>query len=85
MNPSANAPRFLRRKEAAKYVAEVWKYPLSPNTLAKLCCTGGGPPYVKLGRYPMYSPDGIDEWMRGKLGSQQTSSSETTKSGRAEC
>jgi hypothetical protein len=46
--------RRVRRKEAARYLADVWGIPTSPKTLAKLALTGGGPSYRKAGRFPLY-------------------------------
>jgi hypothetical protein len=46
--------RRLRRKDAARYLTDVWGIPTSPKTLAKLAVTGGGPLYRKAGRVPLY-------------------------------
>jgi hypothetical protein len=42
---------------AARYVN------LSPSTLAKLRCAGGGPEYVKFGRAVRYEPAALDRWV----------------------
>jgi len=36
---------------------------LSPRTLEKLRITGGGPPFLKLGRSVRYDPADLDEWI----------------------
>jgi hypothetical protein len=46
-----------------------------PRTLAKCAVTGGGPPYRKAGRYPLYHPDDLDGWLGGKLSDPVTSTS----------
>lgn len=74
-----NAPatgRYLRRTEAAAYVADTFGIPCSPKTLAKLAVVGGGPAYRKAGPYPLYAPSDLDEWANAKLGPRVRSSSE---------
>ena len=44
-------------REAANYLG------LSISTLNKLRCSGGGPPFLKLGRAVRYSPDDLKEWL----------------------
>jgi hypothetical protein len=72
----AELQRRLRRVEAARYIQEKWGYPCSPLTLAKLAVTGGGPPFRKAGRYPLYDPSHLDEWVRSKLSRVVKSTSE---------
>ena len=67
--------RLLRRAEAAQYVHDKWGYPCSPRTLAKYAVIGGGPPFRKAGRYPLYHPDDLDVWVDGKLSDLVTSTS----------
>jgi len=67
--------RLLRRAEAAQYVLDKWGYPCSPRTLAKYAVIGGGPPFRKAGRYPLYHPDDLDVWVDGKLSDLVTSTS----------
>jgi hypothetical protein len=59
--------RMLRRTEAADYVQERWGYPLSPRTLAKLACIGGGPTFRRASRFPLYDKGDLDAWIRAKL------------------
>ena len=59
--------RMLRRAEAANYVQERWGYPLAARTLAKLACVGGGPVFRRASRYPLYTIDDLDQWVRAKL------------------
>ena len=76
MNPASLVPsRLLRRAEAARYVYDRWGYPCSPKTLAKYAVIGGGPPFRKAGRYPLYHPDDLNVWVDGKLSDLVTSTS----------
>jgi hypothetical protein len=67
---------FLRRKQAADYIGQVWGIPISPRTLAKLAVVGGGPPFRKAGRFPMYEPADLDSWVERRLGPKRTSTSD---------
>jgi hypothetical protein len=76
MNPASLAPsRLLRRAEAAQYVYDRWGYPCSPKTLAKYAVIGGGPPFRKAGRFPLYHPDDLNGWVNSKLSGLVTSTS----------
>lgn len=59
--------KLLRRKEAAKYVQETYAFPVSVQWLAKLVSTGGGPVFVKAGRYPLYRVSDLDAWAQSRL------------------
>jgi hypothetical protein len=67
--------RLLRRIEAARHIRENWGYPCSPKTLAKYAVIGGGPPFRKAGRYPLYDPHDLDAWITNKLSDPVTSTS----------
>jgi hypothetical protein len=66
----------LRRKDAAKYVRDVHGQPCSDKTMAKYAVVGGGPPYRKAGKFPLYDPDDLDEWALAKLSPKVSSSAE---------
>jgi len=68
--------RMLRRREAAKYVRDTWGIPCAEKTLAKIAVTGGGPPFVRFGRVPLYDGENLDAWVRSKLSRQFKSTSE---------
>jgi hypothetical protein len=68
--------KFLRRKDAAYYVRTNWGLPCAPQTLAKLAVVGGGPVFRKAGRYPLYSPEDLDSWAKGRIGHPRTSTSD---------
>jgi hypothetical protein len=67
--------RLLRRAEAARYVQDRRGYPCSPKTLAKYAVVGGGPRFRKAGRFPLYDPTDLDEWINDKLSDLVTSTS----------
>jgi hypothetical protein len=71
--------RLLRRAEAAEHIQQKWGYPCSPRTLAKYAVIGGGPPFRKAGRYPLYHPNDLDGWVAGKLSDPVTSTSALSK------
>ena len=66
----------VRRKEAARYLTDVWGIPMSPKTLAKLAVTGGGPQYRKAGRLPLYEIAVLDAFARSKLSPLVSSTSQ---------
>jgi hypothetical protein len=68
-------PRYLRRKEAADYVATVYGFPCSRQWLAKLAVVGGGPVYRKAGRTPLYAPADLDQWAESRIGEARRSTS----------
>ena len=71
--------RLLRRAEAAEHIQQRWGYPCSTRTLAKYAVVGGGPPFRKAGRFPLYHPDDLDGWVGGNLSNLVTSTSELIK------
>ncbi len=40
---------------------------LAPQTLNKLRCVGGGPPYYKHSRKVVYCARDLDEWLQSRL------------------
>jgi hypothetical protein len=69
--------RYLRRKDAARYVVETHNVACSPQTLAKLACVSSdGPPFRLAGRFPLYPTSGLDAWARAKIGPLVRSTSE---------
>lgn len=69
------ASAFLDRNGAADY-AKAKGVPLSPNTLRKLACVGGGPKFRKFGRRVLYSPSDLDAWIDGRLSGPLRSTSD---------
>ena len=66
----------MRRADAARYIREAHGIPCAPATLAKYACIGGGPPFRKAGKFPIYSRDDLDAWANQRLGELVRSTSE---------
>jgi hypothetical protein len=66
----------MRRAEAARYIRENHGIPCSPATLAKYACFGGGPPFRKAGKFPVYARADLDAWAKLRLGKLVRSTSE---------
>lgn len=73
--PALRKPR-LRRWEASDYLRLVHGIDLAPATLAKLASVGGGPPYNKSNRTPLYPVRELDAWAADRLGGLVRSSSD---------
>lgn len=66
---------YLRRADAAAYLQE--RYGVgSIDRLAKLAVYGGGPKFRKLGRYPVYTAEDLDEWAQSRMSPPVSSTSE---------
>jgi hypothetical protein len=66
---------YLRRKQAAKHLQDrCGAY--TEKTLAKLACVGGGPPFRKLGPYPVYTPEDLDAWVESRMSPSVSNTSE---------
>jgi len=68
-NPSALPPAakpLLRRAEAASYLQDRCGA-FTVQTLATYACRGGGPKFRVLGRYPVYLPADLDDWLERRL------------------
>ena len=76
VTPQDQRPKYFRRQEAAQYVREVWGLPCQPSWLAKLAVVGGGPPFRKAGRTPLYAPDDLDRWVECRIGDTRSSTSD---------
>jgi hypothetical protein len=58
----------LRRAEASAYLEQRYGLIVAPSTLAKYVTTGGGPPFHKAGRTPLYPTAELDLWATKRLG-----------------
>jgi hypothetical protein len=58
MDPHSN----LRRADASEYLWKQHGIKHCPEYLAKLAVTGGGPPFRKVRRTPIYTPAGLDSY-----------------------
>jgi hypothetical protein len=72
MTPCKN----LRRKGASQYLEEKHGIVRAPSTLAKLAVVGGGPPFRRDGRIPLYSTADLDQWATSMLGTLMRSTSD---------
>lgn len=73
--PALRKPR-LRRWEASEYLKLAHGIELAPATLAKLASVGGGPPYHKSNRTPLYPVRELNAWAADRLGGLVRSSSD---------
>lgn len=56
----ASTDEKLSTREAATHLG------LAPATLAKMCCWGGSPPFLRLGRKVVYCHDDLDAWLNAR-------------------
>jgi hypothetical protein len=71
-----NLPPRLRRPAAAEYLWRKHGVKVAPTSLAKLACTGGGPPFQKDGPWATYPVLGLDEYAKKRLSRLVCSTSE---------
>ena len=74
--PALRKPR-LRRWEASEYLKLAHGIELAPATLAKLASVGGGPPFQKSNRTPLYPVPQLDVWAVERLGGLKRSTSDS--------
>lgn len=73
--PSGLRKPRLRRAEASQYLELNHGIILAPSTLATMATRGGGPPFQKVNRTPLYPRDALDRWASEKLGPLRHSTS----------
>jgi hypothetical protein len=61
-------PPLLTRGEAAKLVSELLNIPCSKQKLATWAHEGRGPPYHRVGRWPLYPKADLVAWAKRQLG-----------------
>lgn len=66
---------YLNRREQAEYLKSRG-LKISPNTLQKMATLGGGPRYVLFGNRALSTPTWLDEWVKSKMSSPRSSTSE---------
>ncbi len=57
---------LLRRSEAAAFLQERYGA-YTTATLARLAVQGGGPPFVKFGRFPLYDTADLETWAKARM------------------
>jgi hypothetical protein len=66
--PQAALPRYMTRREAAKYANEVLGVPVKESTIAKKAMKGAGPkPDRFYGKVELYTPKTIENWVMEEL------------------
>lgn len=70
----ADSDTMLRRRGAARALSEAG-YPVSEATLATKASRGGGPPYQKFGRVPLYRRGDLFAWAEARLSAPMRSAS----------
>jgi hypothetical protein len=72
--PNEQSARLTRKATAHALTAA--GYPISESTLATRATRGGGPPYQKFGRKPLYRWADALDWAENRLSKPVHSSSE---------
>jgi hypothetical protein len=62
-----HTPKYVRAKFASEYLWNHYGIRHSPAYLAKLRHVGGGPPFHKAGRDPLYTIAGLDSYAEGRI------------------
>lgn len=73
--PKTTQKRFFRRREAAEFLKEGWRFG-SAATLAKLAVVGGGPEFRKANKIVLYEQGALESWANAKVGPPIRSTSE---------
>jgi hypothetical protein len=61
-------PRYMTRREAAKYANEVLGVPVRASTIAKKAMRGAGPkPDSFYGKVELFTPETIESWVLNDL------------------
>lgn len=61
-------PLLLAPRTASEFLCERG-FKIATATLAKLRCVGGGPAFVRFGRYVGYRPKDLLDWAKNRLSS----------------
>ncbi len=69
-------PETLLPRSALADALSAAGFPISSTTLATKACRGGGPPFRKFGRVPLYRWSDALDWARGRLSVLVNSTSE---------
>lgn len=70
-----NADTFLTREQTVAALKAVG-FPIERATLATMATRGGGPPFQKFGRVPLYRWRAVLAWAQAKLSAPRGSTSE---------
>jgi hypothetical protein len=75
MTHTYNEDTLLRRKEVSAALTAMG-FPIAGPTLATRATRGGGPPYRKFGRVPLYRWGDCLSWAQGQLTAPRATTSE---------
>jgi hypothetical protein len=70
------AGKLIDRREASDYLWIRYGIRAKPATLAKYASIGGGPPFRRAGRFPVYDTDDLDRWAQMRVSPLVHSTSE---------
>lgn len=70
-----SAEKFLSRTDAAAYCS-ARGLTVSPRSLAKWACVGGGPVYRRFGNRTVYAVADLERWIDARLSPPMTSSAQ---------
>ena len=69
-------PNALLRRRAAAEALTAAGYPVAENTLSTRATRGGGPPFQKFGRIPLYRWGDVLAWAEARLSRPRCNTSE---------
>jgi hypothetical protein len=72
-----NRDTLLTRAAAAEALREAG-FPVAHASLETMACRGGGPPFRRFGRKPIYEWGSTLEWARGRLSAPVSNTSEAS-------
>jgi hypothetical protein len=75
--------RYLRRRDAAAYLKQMWGLRCSEQTLANYATRGNGPMFQRYGRDVIYSTTNLDEYAQARMSAPMRSTSEASLVGRS--
>jgi len=75
-SPVPDTPNALLTRRDAAVALTAAGYPVARATLATRASRGGGPPYRRFGRRPLYRWNDLVAWAEGQLGPPMRSTSE---------
>ncbi len=73
--PATRPPRYIRAREAARFLQSNFGFG-STSSLAKERCLGGGCPFHKIGRLVVYTEAELTAWATAKISKALASTSE---------
>lgn len=76
MSGEQSAPIYLTSVEASQHLKDKHGQTISPYTLAKWRCVGGGPRFYPNNGRPRYAPSDLDRFAVDRLGKPVHSTSE---------